>query len=51
MFADATRKYVEAGKDLEGKGYDPRKLLAPGAKAIQAKVVEMMNKFGSSNKA
>ena len=51
VFADATRKYVEAGKDLEGKGYDPRKLLAPGAKAIQAKVVEMMNKFGSSNKA
>ena len=51
VFAEATRKYIEAGKDLEGKGYDPRKLLAPGAKAIQAKVVAMMNQFGSAGKA
>ncbi|MCF0108876.1 MAG: class II fructose-1,6-bisphosphate aldolase [Erysipelotrichaceae bacterium] len=51
VFADATRKYIEAGKDVEGKGYDPRKLLAPGAKAIQEKVVAMMNQFGSANKA
>lgn len=50
-FAAATREYIEAGKDLEGKGYDPRKLLAPGAKAIEAKVVEMNEKFGSANKA
>ncbi|MDI9518788.1 MAG: class II fructose-1,6-bisphosphate aldolase [Bacillota bacterium] len=50
-FAAAVRKYVEDGKDLEGKGYDPRKLLAPGTKAIEAKVVEMINKFGSANKA
>ncbi len=51
VFADATRKYVEAGKDLEGKGYDPRKLLAPGAKAIQEKVVAMIKQFGSADKA
>lgn len=51
VFADATRKYIEAGKDLEGKGYDPRKLLAPGTKAIQEKVVSMMNEFGSAGKA
>ena len=51
VFADATRKYIEAGKDLQGKGYDPRKLLAPGAKAIQEKVVAMMNQFGSAGKA
>jgi len=51
VFADATRKYVEAGKDLEGKGYDPRKLLKPGAEAITAKCVEMCNTFGSANKA
>lgn len=50
-FAAATRKYVEAGKDVEGKGYDPRKLLAPGAKAIQDKVVAMMKQFGSADKA
>ncbi len=37
-FADATRKYIEAGKDLEGKGFDPRKLLAPGTDAIKATV-------------
>ena len=45
-FADATRKYIEAGKDLEGKGFDPRKLLAPGAEAIQATVKEKMELFG-----
>ncbi len=50
-FAAATRKYVEAGKDLEGKGYDPRKLLKPGADAIKAKVIAMMEQFGSAGKA
>ena len=50
-FADATRKYVEAGKDLEGKGFDPRKLLAPGAEAIKATVKEKMELFGSVGKA
>lgn len=50
-FADATRKYIEAGKDLEGKGYDPRKLLAPGFEAIKATVKEKMELFGSINKA
>jgi fructose-bisphosphate aldolase, class II len=50
-FAAATRDYIVAGKDQEGKGYDPRKLLAPGTKAIQAKVTAMMNQFGSANKA
>lgn len=50
-FADATRKYVEAGKDLEGKGFDPRKLLAPGAEAIRATVKEKMELFGSVGKA
>ena len=50
-FAAATRKYIEAGKDLEGKGYDPRKLLKPGADAIQAKVVAMIEQFGSAGKA
>ena len=43
VFADATRKYVEAGKDLEGKGYDPRKLLKPGCDAIKDKVTSMKN--------
>lgn len=51
VFADATRKYVEAGKDLEGKGFDPRKLLAPGVEAIKAKVREKIELFGSVNKA
>ena len=51
VFADATRKYVEAGKDLEGKGYDPRKLLKPGYEAIIAKVKEKMELFGSVGKA
>ena len=50
-FADATRKYIEAGKDLEGKGFDPRKLLAPGFEAIKAKVKEKMELFGSVGKA
>ena len=50
-FAAATRKYVEAGKDLEGKGFDPRKLLAPGVEAIKATVREKINLFGSANKA
>ena len=50
-FAAATRKYVEAGKDLEGKGFDPRKLLAPGVEAIKATVKEKMELFGSIGKA
>ena len=50
-FADATRKYIEAGKDLEGKGFDPRKLLAPGFEAIKATVKDKMELFGSVNKA
>lgn len=50
-FADATRKYVEAGKDLEGKGFDPRKLLAPGFDAIKATVKEKMEMFGSVGRA
>ena len=49
-FAEATRKYIEAGKDLEGKGFDPRKLLAPGAEAIKATVKEKMEIFGSIGK-
>ena len=50
-FQEATRKYVEAGKDLEGKGFDPRKLLNPGFEAIKATVKEKMELFGSINKA
>ena len=50
-FAAATRKYVEAGKDLEGKGFDPRKLLAPGCEAIKETVREKIALFGSANKA
>ncbi|WP_102268820.1 class II fructose-1,6-bisphosphate aldolase [Massilicoli timonensis] len=50
-FAAATRKYIEADKDLEGKGYDPRKLLKPGADAIKDKVIAMMKQFGSYNQA
>ena len=50
-FAAATRKYIEESKDLEGKGFDPRKLLAPGAEAIKATVKEKMELFGSVNKA
>jgi fructose-bisphosphate aldolase class II len=51
VFADATRKYIEAGKDLIGKGFDPRKLLAPGTDAIKKVVKEKMELFGSANKA
>lgn len=51
VFAEATRKYIEAGKDLQGKGFDPRKLLLPGAEAIKAKVKEKMEIFGSIGKA
>jgi len=50
-FAAATRKYIEAGKDLEGKGFDPRKLLAPGTSAIKDTVKEKMELFGSVGKA
>jgi fructose-bisphosphate aldolase class II len=51
VFAEATREYIEAGKDMQGKGYDPRKLLAPGAQAIKDKVTEKMEMFGSIGKA
>ena len=51
VFAEATRKYIEEGKDLKGKGFDPRKLLAPGTEAIKAKVKEKMEIFGSVGKA
>lgn len=51
VFAEATRKYIEAGKDLEGKGFDPRKLLKPGSDAIIACVKEKMELFGSVGKA
>ncbi len=51
VFAEATRKYIEEGKDLEGKGFDPRKLLAPGTNAVKAAVKEKMELFGSINKA
>ena len=50
-FAEATRKYIEAGKDLQGKGFDPRKLLAPGYEAIKATVKEKMELFGCVDKA
>lgn len=51
VFAAATRKYIEAGKDKQGKGYDPRKLLAPGYEAIKVLVKEKMQLFGSIGKA
>lgn len=51
VFAAATRNYIEAGKDKEGKGYDPRKLLKPGCDAIINQVKEMIKMFGSDNKA
>ena len=51
VFAAATRKYVEAGKDLEGKGFDPRKLLKPGRDAIVEKTKALMEEFGSVNQA
>ena len=50
-FAAATRKYIEEGKDLVGKGFDPRKVLAPGVEAIKATVREKIELFGSANKA
>ena len=50
-FAAATREYIEAGKDLQGKGFDPRKILAPGTAAIKATVLEKMALFGSVGKA
>jgi fructose-bisphosphate aldolase, class II len=50
-FAEATRKYIEAGKDLESKGFDPRKLLAPGVEAIKKTVREKLTMFGSVNQA
>ena len=51
VFAEATRKYIEEGKDKVGKGFDPRKLLLPGTEAIKAKVKEKMEVFGSIDKA
>ena len=50
-FAAATRKYIEAGRDLQGKGFDPRKLLADGVEAIKATVREKIELFGSKDKA
>ncbi|MEE0186543.1 MAG: class II fructose-1,6-bisphosphate aldolase [Oscillospiraceae bacterium] len=50
-FQEATRKYIEEGKDQQGKGFDPRKLLAPGFEAIKATVKEKMELFGSIGKA
>ena len=50
-FAAAVREYIEAGKDLQGKGFDPRKILAPGVEAIKATVREKIELFGSANKA
>lgn len=49
-FAKATREYIEAGKDLDGKGYDPRKLLKPGREAIKERTKELMLQFGSDGK-
>ncbi len=51
VFAKATREYIEAGKDQQGKGYDPRKLLKPGREAIVERTKELMEQFGSVNKA
>ena len=50
-FTEAVRKYIEEGKDLVGKGFDPRKVLAPGVEAIKATVKEKMELFGSVGKA
>ena len=50
-FAAATRAYVEAGKDLQGKGFDPRKLLLPGTEAIKSTIKQKMVLFGSSDMA
>ena len=51
VFAKATREYIEAGKDQQGKGFDPRKVLKPGREAIVARTKELMEEFGSTNKA
>ena len=51
VFAAATRKYIEEGKDLEGKGFDPRKLLAPGTEAVVELVKQRIEWFGSKGKA
>ena len=51
VFAEETRKYIEAGKDKEGKGYDPRKLLKPGCDAVIEKTIELMGAFGCAGKA
>ena len=51
VFAAATRKYIEEGKDLVGKGFDPRKLLAPGYEAMKKIIAEKIAVFGSANKA
>ncbi len=50
VFAEAVRKYIEAGKDLEGKGYDPRKIIKPGRDAIVERTMELMKQFGSAGK-
>ena len=50
VFAEATRKYIEAGKDQQGKGFDPRKLLAPGSQAIIDKCKEKIELFGCAGK-
>ncbi len=50
VFAEALRKYIEAGKDLEGKGYDPRKIMKSGREAIIERTMELMNQFGSAGK-
>ena len=50
VFARATREYIEEGKDLEGKGYDPRKLLKPGREAIVTRAKELLRDFGSEGK-
>ena len=51
VFAKGVREYIEAGKDQQGKGFDPRKLLKPGREAIVARTKELMEEFGSVNKA
>ena len=50
VFAEATRKYIEEGKDKQGKGYDPRKLLKPGREAIKTRTEELIREFGSDGK-
>ncbi len=51
VFAKGVREYIEAGKDQQGKGFDPRKLLKPGRDNIVARTKELMEEFGSVNKA